>query len=88
MTKRWLFIASGHWKAKAASSIASCRCVPWPLRSRANNAAQMACDTVNALSLSHTVVASSVGSPVAWLGCDADMPDTAWITASYTRPPA
>ena len=44
--------------------------MPWPLRSRANSAALMACAAVSALSLSHTVVASSVGSPVAWLGCE------------------
>ena len=67
--------------------MATSMCWPtcWPSavpRSRASSAAVMACAVVQAVTLSHTNVRSSEGTPVAVSACTAAKPDAAWMTLS------
>ena len=70
--------------ATTASSMESRTCCPSPVRSRASNAAVIACAATTPVSLSGTIVRTRRGrawSEPPWMLAS---PDSAWISGSYT----
>ena len=71
-----------HMKAMTESSMDNRTCCPSPLRSFASSAAVSACEAVNAVTLSGTMVRIRRGRSASEPACTVVRPDSAWMIGS------
>ena len=71
-------------KWMTVSSIERRMCWPWPVRSRANSAAEIAWATVKPVSLSGRIVRIKAGRRSSAPACTVVSPESDWISGSKT----